>query len=266
MAYPSYPCWEKFVATQLSAEEKEKYDSLRVYQTPRLTNNDACYEIYQEKIDKAAPIKKKLAVVIAQEKPKSTESEERTVNYWRQQLADYKQSEGISEQYLLDQLTAIEQNYLAKKAVIESRLEQCRGNKVQKESFFTTRLQNAQQLLDDRRNYKSAARIRLEMELQEPQSFIDAYNKELHGVDKWKELYTDLKQRFIVWKTEEDAKPLPPSQLPRVQKKVMKFARRSASDLGTPAASSAPAEHSSEIASERATTEHSAPDQQTSPP
>jgi hypothetical protein len=284
-----HPTEQKFLATQLSEEEKEQYHRLKQYAGSRMAKDDSCFEIYQEKCSEASKIRKKLEIVLAQEKPKSVESEEATVRYWEQQLSDYQQKVS-GETNLLDTLAQTEGNYIRKKAfleeqfkiqqqqmldnylqakqTLETRLEQSRLNRHGKESFFGHRLQAAKQILDDRRNHKSAPRIKLEMELAEPQRYINRYKEEVKGCEEWEELTKILNARKKIWTAAEWARlerEEPEVKPPPQQKKVMRSARKSA-EIQTQSVSSDPAEHSSVAASEGATTEHLAPDQQTSPP
>jgi hypothetical protein len=282
-----YPSEKKFLATQLSEEEKQKYQRLSIYADVR-DYGDVNWEVLQSKQTEWSKLNKELEILIAQEKPKSVESEEATVRYWEQQLSDYQQK-GSGEQYLLDQLKALEASYRAKVADIESKLQACRQNHHGKESFFSHRLQAAKQILDDRRNHKSAPRIKLEMKLAEPKKYIDDYHRRTKGKEDWDIFSKELRERKSIWTDSEwkrlDAEDaskkaakvaLPTLKVVMKQPKVVMKRTQTVTAiceevlyssiiepaLQTLCKASGLAEHSSAVASERATTEPSAQDPQ----
>lgn len=198
-----YPSDKNFFAAH--PEDAEKYHRLKRYATPSLTT-DIGYNIYQEKATQASAIRKKLEILIAQEKPKSLEIEEKTVRYWEQEYSSFQTKES-SEKYLLGLLETIELNYQKAKQDIQNKLEMARANIHQKEKYFLNRLDAAKSLLDEKRNYKSAARIRLEMEYAEPKIYMDSYKAEMNGIAEWETFSKYLTAKRKAW-TEKQWKAL----------------------------------------------------------
>ena len=194
-----YPSDKNFFAAH--PEDAEKYHRLKQYATPSLTT-DIGYNIYQEKATQASAIRKKLDILIAQEKPKSIEIEEKTVRYWEQEYSSFQTKES-SEKYLLGLLETIELNYQKAKQDIQNKLEMARANIHQKEKYFLNRLDAAKSLLDEKRNYKSAARIKLEMEYAEPKIYIESYKAEMNGITEWEAFSKYLTTKKKVWTTQQ---------------------------------------------------------------
>jgi hypothetical protein len=154
---------------------------------------------------KADKYKKQLAIITEQEKPQSTEQEEKAINYWASQLADFRMK-GDGEAYLLNLKEQVEAKYRASMADIEAKLQQCRANRQQKESYFSGRLQTAKDNLETIRTFKSKPRIKAEMELADAMSPIIHDDMVAEKKKEFELLTAELKTRQIAWQKEALAK------------------------------------------------------------
>jgi hypothetical protein len=190
-----WPTDELFYATQLSEEEKTLVAQL----SPFANYQEIDWTLAAEINNKVAKCRKALAIVVEQERPQSTEVEEKSVNYWSQQLNDFRMKEK-GESYLLYQKEQIEAKYRAAMADIDAKLQLCRANHHQKETFYSTRLQNAEQALNELRSKKSKPRIRAEMELADAEKPM-VYDKQHTKMrEEFKALRAKLEARKKVWK------------------------------------------------------------------
>ena len=190
-----YPSDDTFYATQLSEEERTILDQL----SPYANYQEIDWLVQSEIINRVSKCRKALAIIVEQERPQSTEQEEKSVNYWSQQLTDFRMKEK-GESYLLYQKEQIEAKYRAAMADIDAKLQLCRANYHQKETFYSTRLQNAEQTLNDLRSKKSKPRIRAEMELADAERPM-MYDKQHSKMrDEYKVLKAKLDVRKKAWK------------------------------------------------------------------
>jgi len=192
-----WPTDDIFYATQLGEEEQLLLTQL----SPFANYEQIDWFQQQDTLSKVAKCRKALAIIVEQERPQSTEQEESAVNYWTQQLNDFRMKDS-GEAYLLNLKAQIEAKYRAAMADVEAKLQQSRANHHQKASYFTQGLQNAQHKLDALRSYKSKPRIRAEMELADAEKPM-LYDKEhKRKCDEFKALRAKLEARKKVWKDE----------------------------------------------------------------
>ena len=187
---------------------------------------------YQEKIDK---YKKQLAIITEQEKPQSTEQEEKAINYWASQLADFRMK-GDGEAYLLNLKEQIEAKYRSAMADVETKLQQCRANRQQKEAFFNGRLQSAKDNLESIRTFKSKPRIKAEMELADAMGPLKTQEAGMAKRDAFLKLSKEITARETAWRSkrwkeilakedaEKEAKAQPPA--PPVKRALKKVAKQ----------------------------------------
>ena len=192
-----WPTDDLFYATQLSEEEKARVEQLSPF-----ANYQEIEWIQQPALlDKVSKCRKALAIIVEQERPQSTEQEESTVNYWTQQLNDFRMKDS-GEAYLLNLKAQIEAKYRAAMADVEAKLQQSRSNHHQKESYFTQGLQNAQHKLDAIRSHKSKPRIRAEIDLADAEKPMMYDRQHSKWRDEFKVLKAKLDARKQVWKDE----------------------------------------------------------------
>ena len=156
--------------------------------------------------EKASKLRKKLEILTEQERPQSTEQEEKMVHYWEGELDRFIQTDP-SEKELQTTLNQIEdkfrraqEEYNRSKATVEARLTAHKEKRLSKEAYYTKRLETAKQTLQGIRSYRSKPRIKLEMELEEPVSRL-AHNE--IGIQKDKEyqmMIKDLNARATLWR------------------------------------------------------------------
>jgi hypothetical protein len=196
-----WPSDELFFATQLSEEEKALVARLSPF-----ANYQEIEWVHQTAVlEKVSKCRKALAIIVEQERPQSTEQEESTVNYWTQQLNDFRMKDS-GEAYLLNLKAQIEAKYRAAMADVEAKLQQSRANHHQKESYFTQGLQNAQHKLDAIRSHKSKPRIRAEMELADAEKPMIYDRQHSKWRDEYKVLKAKLDARKRVWYSEQMAR------------------------------------------------------------
>ena len=196
-----WPSDELFYATQLSEEEKALVARLSPF-----ANYQEIEWIHQSALlEKVSKCRKALAIIVEQERPQSTEQEESTVNYWTQQLNDFRMKDS-GEAYLLNLKAQIEAKYRAAMADVEAKLQQSRSNHHQKESYFTQGLQNAQHKLDAIRSHKSKPRIRAEMELADAEKPMMYDRQHSKWCAEYKALKAKLDARRRVWYSEQMAR------------------------------------------------------------
>ena len=196
-----YPTSSDFYKTQLTAEETRRFVELSKYKDFQPLSFESRMEISK----KADKYKKQLAIITEQEKPQSTEQEEKAINYWASQLADFRMK-GDGEAYLLNLKEQIEAKYRSAMADVETKLQQCRANRQQKESFFAGRLQTAKDNLETIRTFKSKPRIRAEMELADAMSPIVHDDMVAEKKKEFELLSAELRARQVAWHKEALAK------------------------------------------------------------
>ena len=196
-----YPTTTDFYKTGISQEDAKRLIELSPFKDYTDLDDESRTK-YAEKVNKC---KKQLAIIVEQEKPQGTEQEEKAVNYWASQLADFRMK-GDGEAYLLNLKEQIEAKYRSAMADVESKLLQCRANRHQKESYFTGRLQTAQQQLESIRTFKSKPRIRAEMELADAEA---PFKRQQDGMAKKKaydKLAQEIREKERVWLDAERSK------------------------------------------------------------
>lgn len=189
-----YPTTTDFYKTGISQEDAKRLVELSPFKDYSDLDDDSRSK-YTEKVNKC---KKQLAIIVEQEKPQGTEQEEKAINYWASQLADFRMK-GDGEAYLLNLKEQIEAKYRSAMADVESKLQQCRANRHQKESYFSGRLQTAQQQLESIRSFKSKPRIRAEMELADAEA---PFTRQQDGMAKkkaYEKLALEIKEKERVW-------------------------------------------------------------------
>lgn len=233
-----YPTTTDFYKREVSQEDARLLVELSPFKDYQDLDDDIRRK-YAEKVNKC---KKQLAIIVEQEKPQGTEQEEKAINYWASQLADFRMK-GDGEAYLLNLKEQIEAKYRSAMADVESKLQQCRANRHQKESYFSGRLQTAQQQLESIRSFKSKPRIRAEMELADAQM---PFKRQEEGMAKKKaydKLVIELKEKERMWletqrrkwQEEQDQKEAQ-AQAPPIKRKAKTVPMRPAKqyDLLTP--------------------------------
>ena len=188
---------------------KEEYDELKRIVAkgcpPTELTGDAHHKALNEHATKIQLLKQRLAILTEQEKPQSIEEEERKLRYWMDGLERH-QNDDAGEKDLLINLQQIEDNYRKAKATVEARLATYRERRLEKEAYWKKGVRNAQDHLNGMKAFRSKPRIKLEMELEPHQKFVNDYYAELRAFtahseaeDKLKVLEAKVWQRKVDW-------------------------------------------------------------------
>ena len=156
--------------------------------------------------EKASKLRKKLEILTEQERPQSTEQEEKMVHYWEGELERFIQTDP-SEKELQTSLNQIEdkfrraqEEYNRSKATVEARLAAHKEKRLSKEVYYSKRLETAKQTLQGIRSYRSKPRIKLEMELEEPLSRLRHNQIGIEKDKEYQEMIKDLNARASLWR------------------------------------------------------------------
>ena len=189
----------------LGDEEIETYNRLKVWDGKKGgEDRDQSHQI-SKNAPKLTKLKQELEILTEQEKPQSTEEEEKMVRYWQDGL-DRCQEDDSGEKHLLLTLQQIEEKYRRAKADVEAKLVAHKEKKMITEHYYSKGLKNAKQTLESIRTFKSKPRIRLEMMIKPLQEAREAYWAEVNGVSEWQKIKKDIEERKTAWlRKERDA-------------------------------------------------------------
>ena len=225
-----WPTEQKYLDEELDYRLKERWDAVcyinnkpSIYSSP----SAAKYEIeHREKLNK---LKQQLDILTEQEKPQSTEQEEKSLHHWECLLALHTSKTGgltlktqlqqneekrnaREQQYLREIQRAKEQWEIAQegfdraKATIEGRLQQHEANHIKTETYLVNNVKRAKDTLEGLRSFRSKPRIKLEMEMKPHREYLEAAEKDSRDRAEWESLKAKIVPEMRAWikKTKEE--------------------------------------------------------------
>jgi len=218
-----WPTEQKYLDEELDPKDKERWDALcYIGNTKSLYSDISSTKTEIDHRDKFSKLKQQLDILTEQEKPQSTEQEEKSLNHWEGLLALHNSKTGgltlktqlqqneekrnaREQQYLREIQRAKEQWEIAQegferaKATIEGRLQQHEANQLKTETYLVNNVKRAKDTLEGLRTFKSKPRIKLEMEIKPHRDYLEASNKDNQNRAEWDALRARVEPQMKAW-------------------------------------------------------------------
>ena len=221
-----WPTEQKYLDDEVDWDIRERWEYLKQYEKKPVFSDAASSKIEMEHSVKYAKYKHQLEILTEQEKPQSTEQEEKSLHHWEGLLSLHNSKTGgltlktqlqqneekraaREQQYLREIQRAKEQWEIAQegfdraKATIEGRLQQHEANHLKTETYLVNNVKRAKETLEGIRTFKSKPRIKLEMEMKPHKDYLEAANKDREERDEWQALKAKVLPEMKVWLKEQ---------------------------------------------------------------
>ena len=222
-----WPTEQKYLDEELDYQLKERWDALfYLNNTVSLYNSPSAARQEIEHREKYNKLKQQLDILTEQEKPQSTEQEEKSLHHWEGLLALHNSKTGgltlktqlqqneekraaREQQYLREIQRAKEQWEIAQegfdraKATIEGRLQQHEANQLKTETYLVNNVKRAKETLEGLRTFRSKPRIKLEMEMKPHRDYLAAADKDSRDRAEWEALKAKIIPEMKVWLKKE---------------------------------------------------------------
>jgi hypothetical protein len=222
-----WPTEQKYLDEELDQQLKERWDALSYLGNSKSPYSGPTASLKEvEHSEKYNKLKQQLDILTEQEKPQSTEQEEKSLNHWESLLALHNSKTGgltlktqlqqneekraaREQQYLREIQRAKEQWEIAQegfdraKATIEGRLQQHEANQLKTETYLVNNIKRAKETLEGLRTFRSKPRIKLEMEMKPHKEYLEASDKDCRDRAEWEALKAKVLPEMRAWLKKE---------------------------------------------------------------